>query len=255
MTTTMPTSRAESTAAQNGQRRAGLHGHSFDAHLVTVAAVEGVGTFVLVLSIVSAAIAATLAQPIAGPAYSSIAIPLAGGIALAALAATLGPISGAHLNPAVTVALAADRKFPWVRVPIYVISQSAGALGAALIAWWFFGPRARTAAHVGATLPAPNVNAGRIFVVEAVVTFVLVVTILIAARRTPSALIPVAIGGALAIAILISGPVSGGSVNPARSLGPMIVAGTFTDWWVYLTAPFVGGVLAAFCSPALRWRP
>jgi glycerol uptake facilitator-like aquaporin len=92
-----------------------------------------------------------------------------------------------------------------------------------------------------------GVGAWRAFAAEAVVTFVLVLAVVSVAtdNRVPVGVAATAIGAALAAAILVSGPVSGGGVNPARSLGPMIVAGKFTDWWVYLTAPFVGGLLAA----------
>jgi aquaporin Z/aquaporin NIP len=225
----------------------GLHGHRLDAHLGRVVLAETIGTFLLVLAIVAAAVAATLADPIAGNAYGSLAVPVAGGIALAVLAASLGPVSGAHLNPAVTLALALNRRFPWTRVPVYVLAQFVGAIGAGLIVWWFYGPKARSVAHLGATAPAAGVDAWQVFGVEAVVTFVLVLVVVAVAtgRRAQSSIAPLAIGAALAGAILISGPISGAGVNPARALGPMIVAGTFTDWWVYLIAPIIGGCLAA----------
>ena len=235
--------RAEQATAEN----AGLHGHPLDAQLARVMLAEAIGTFVLVLAIVAAVVAATLADPIAGTAYSSLAVPVAGGVALAILAASLGPVSGAHLNPAVTIALALNRKFPWTRVPGYVLAQFVGAIGAALTVWWFYGANARSVAHLGATAPAAGVDAWQAFGVEAVATFVLVLIVVAVAtgRRGETSIAPLAIGAALAGAILISGPISGAGVNPARAIGPMIVAGTFTDWWVYLIAPLVGGCLAA----------
>jgi aquaporin Z/aquaporin NIP len=116
-------------------RRFGLHGHPFAARLTHVAAVEGLGTFVLVLGIIGAAIPATLGKPIAGDAFGSLAVPMAGGIVLALLVAVFGPVSGAHFNPAVTVGLAVTRRFPWRRVPAYLAAQLVGAITAALIAW------------------------------------------------------------------------------------------------------------------------
>jgi aquaporin Z/aquaporin NIP len=225
----------------------GLHHHRIEGNLLRGSPAKAVGTFILVMTIIGTAIAATLAKPVAGAAYGSVAVPLAGGAALAVMAATLGHISGAHLNPAVTVGLAANRRFPWAYVPVYLIAQLAGAIGAALMAWVFFGGPARTVAHLGATYPAAGVGAWRAFAAEAVVTFVLVLAVVSVATdtRVPVGVAAIAIGAALASAILVSGPVSGGGVNPARSLGPMIVAGKFTDWWVYVTAPFAGGVLAA----------
>jgi glycerol uptake facilitator-like aquaporin len=172
----------------------GLHGHGLHDSLLRAAAAAALGTLVLVLAITATAVAASLARPIAGAPYGSLAVPAAGGLALAALAAALGPLSGAHLNPAVTLGLA-----------------------------------------------------------EAVVTFllVLVITAVASDRRVPAGVAAVAIGAALAAAILISGPVSGAGVNPARALGPMILAGKFTDWWAYLAAPLVAGVLAVLAYDQL----
>jgi aquaporin Z/aquaporin NIP len=161
--------------------------------------------------------------------------------------ATLGHISGAHLNPAVTLGLAANRRFPWMYVPVYVVAQLVGAIAAALMAWALFGEPARAVARLGATYPAAGVGPWRAFAAEAVVTFVLVLAVVSVATdtRVPVGVAAIAIGAALAAAILVSGPVSGAGVNPARSLGPMIVAGRFTDWWVYVIAPIVAGALAA----------
>ena len=229
-----------------GERlRRGLHGHSFDTHQLFVAAVEALGTFVLVLAIIGAAIAATLAKPIAGTPFGSLTIALSGGLALMILVATLGPISGAHFNPAVTVSLAAARQFPWSRVPAYVVGQFVGAVSAALVAWWFYGSRARDVAHLGATTPAPGVSVWRAFGAEAIVTLLLVfVIVVVATGSRHSSYAPYAIGAALATAILVSGPISGGGVNPARAIGPMIVAGSYRDWWVYLAAPILGATVA-----------
>jgi glycerol uptake facilitator-like aquaporin len=141
MTTTLARQRNPKAVASNTDVGTSLHGHSFDTHLLVVTLVEAIGTFVLVLVIAGAAVAATLAKPIAGTPYGSLTIALAGGIALAVLVASFGPISGAHFNPAVTFGLAVTRKFPWARVPGYVVGQFAGAISAALIVWWSTDPR------------------------------------------------------------------------------------------------------------------
>jgi len=101
-------------------------------------------------------------------------------------------------------------------------------------------------AHLGATAPAAGVSAGRVLAAEAVVTFVLVLVVVAVATdtRVPRGIAAMAIGAALAVAIVISGPVSGAGVNPARAIGPMILAGQFTDWWAYLTAPLAAGAIA-----------
>jgi glycerol uptake facilitator-like aquaporin len=146
----------------------------------------------------------------------------------------------------VTLGLAAGRRFPWACAPGYVIAQFAGAIAAAAVTWGLYGSQARSIAHLGATAPAAGVSAGRVLAAEAVVTFVLVLVVVAVATdsRVPRGIAAIAIGAALAVAIVISGPVSGAGVNPARAIGPMILAGQFPDWWAYLAAPLAGGVAA-----------
>ena len=103
--------------------------------------------------------------------------------------------------------------------------------------------QARSIAHLGATAPAAGVSAGRVLAAEAVVTFVVVMAVA-TDSRVPRGIAAMAIGAALAVAIVISGPVSGAGVNPARAIGPMILAGQFSDWWAYLAAPLAGGAIA-----------
>ena len=141
------------------------------------AVAEAMGTFMLVLTIVSIVIAAAVAQPIAGGLYGSLAVPLAGGFALAGWVAGLGRISRAHLNPAVTVGLAVNRRFPWKHVPAYFAAQLGGAAGATLIAWGMFGDRARTVAKLGATYLAPGVDVWQAILMDTAVTCVLVLLI------------------------------------------------------------------------------
>ncbi|HEX3957642.1 MAG TPA: aquaporin [Trebonia sp.] len=223
-----------------------LHGHLAEGNLARAATAELVGTFVLVLAITSAAVAATLARPVAGAPYGSLAVPVAAGLALAILAAGLGHISGAHVNPAVTLGLAASSRFPWKYAVTYIVAQFVGAIAAAAVIWGLYGPRARAIAGLGATYPPAHVSAGRVFAAEFVITFILVLVVVSVAtdERVARGLSALAIGAALATAVLIGGPVSGGSVNPARAIGPMILAGRFTDWWAYLVAPLIAGILA-----------
>jgi aquaporin Z/aquaporin NIP len=223
-----------------------LHGHQLERNLARAVTAEAAGTFVLVLAITSTAVAASLSRPVAGTPYGSLAVPVAGGLALAIAVASLGHISGAHLNPAVTLGLAASRRFPWAYAPGYVIAQFAGATAAAAATWGLYGNQARSIAHLGATAPAAGVSAGRVGAAEAIVTFVLVLVVVAVATdtRVPRGIAAMAIGAALAVAIEIAGPVSGAGVNPARAIGPMILAGQFPDWWAYLAAPLAGGAIA-----------
>jgi MIP family channel proteins len=236
----------ERTSTRSSRHRIGLHGHPFEDNMARASVAEAIGTFVLVLTIIGTVVAASLERSVAGTPYGSLAVPVAGGLALAIMVASLGHISGAHFNPAVTLGLAVNRRFPWAYVPAYVIAQLGGAIAAALVAWSFYGDRARSGVKLGATYPAVGVPVWRALSVEAVVTFVLVLVVVSVATdgRVPAGVAALAIGSALAAAILISGPISGAGVNPVRALGPMIVAGKFTDWWAYVTAPLIGGTLA-----------
>ena len=182
--TTATSARRLSKSANPVSVTTGLHGHLIGAETVRAAAAELVGTLVLVLTIICTAIAANLSEPVAGVSYDSLAVPLAGGLALVIVVASLGHLSGAHVNPAVTVGLALNRRFPWTLVPVYVAAQFAGAIVAALLAWALYGNRARSVAALGATIPAGGVGSGRVFAGEAVVTFVLESVVAVRSRVT-----------------------------------------------------------------------
>jgi MIP family channel proteins len=236
----------EKEQEESGSSR--LYGSQIDAsHIVGAAIAELVGTFILVFGGTAVAVGAILARPTAGPAYDSLAVALAFGLALAAVVAAVGHVSGAHVNPAVTLGMAATRKFPWNYVPHYVGAQLLGAVLAALATWITFGAPARGEAKLAATYPAQGVGDLQALVVEILITFILVFVVMAVATddRAPAAIAPIAVGFALAVGVFIAGPVTGGSVNPARSLGPMIVAGDLTSVWLYVLGPIIGGVLGA----------
>ncbi len=216
--------------------------------MLRVGIAEFLGTFFLVLTGTAVATAAILGKSIAGGASDSLAVGLAFGLALVALIGTFGHISGAHFNPAVTLSLAATNKFPWKYVPVYLATQLAGAITASAVVWYIFGEGARSVASLAATFPASNVSFTQAFVIEAIITFLLMLVIISVAtdKRVSASVVGPAIGSALAIAVLIGGPISGGAVNPARALGPMIMSGNFTGWWVYILGPIIGALCAAF---------
>src|SRR5918997_807457 len=178
---------------------------------------------------------------------SSNLMGLAVGIALVVIVAAIGHVSGAHVNPAVTLALAVTKKFSWQYVPIYLVAQLVGAILGAIAVWITYGGAAQEAASLAATFPTEGVGDLQALVVEILVTFILVFVVISVAtdERAPAGVAPLAVGFALACGVLIAGPITGGSLNPARTLGPMIVAGQFTTFWVYLVGPIVGAVLAA----------
>ena len=225
----------------------GLYGSRTGVNMAAAGAAELVGTAILVFAGTGVATAASLNKVVAGPTYDSLATPLAFGIALMAVVASIGHVSGAHVNPAVTLGLAATGKFPWRYVPTYVVAQLVGALLGALGTWLAFGGPGRDRASLAATTPSAGVGPLQALAVEAIVTFVLVFVVISVATddRVAPAVAPIAVGAALAIGVFVAGPVTGGAVNPVRALGPMIVAGSFSYWWVYLVAPVVGGVVAA----------
>lgn len=125
-------------------------------------------------------------------------------------------------------------------------AQLAGGILGALATWATYGERGRSIAKLAATVPAPGVSSGRAQLVEALVTFVLVfvVTSLATDARAYAEDAPMAIGAALAAGIFIAGPLTGGAVNPARAVGPMLVSGTFSSMWIYLLGPVAGGIVA-----------
>lgn len=178
MTTTTSNGRPDEAGKRVQACASGLHGHRLEDSAVRADAAEFLGTFVLVLAIISTAIAAELSEAIAGSPYDSLAVPLAGGFTLVVVVASLGHLSGAHLNPAVTVGLVLNRRFPMKRVPGYLVAQLPGAILAALAAWLLFGSKARSVASLGAILPAAGVGIGRVFSAEGTVTFVFVLVVL-----------------------------------------------------------------------------
>lgn len=204
---------------------------------------ELIGTFLLVLVGTSVATTSVLDSG----TYTAGFVGLAFGLALAALAAGLGHISGCHVNPAVTVGLAVTGTFPWRFVPAYVGAQLGGAVLASLTVWGSYGDVARDRAALGAAAPGRGVSAWSALLVEVVITFLLVFVVCSVAtdERVPKAVAPVAVGFALAAAVYVGVPVTGGAVNPARAFGPFLVSGSFPMPLVYLFGPLLGGVLGA----------
>ncbi len=210
---------------------------------------EALGTFLLVLVAAGAAVV---------NARSHGEVPLdarvvAPGLMVMATIYFMGTISGAHLNPAVTIAFALRRNFPWRRVPGYVAAQLIGSALAAAFLRASFG----NIGHLGATLPSPGTSAATTVLIEGVLTVGLVSVILGTASgaRNIGANAALAVGGYIVLAGLWAAPVSGASMNPARSLGPAIVGGHWADWWVYLIGPVVGGVIAVGIAWVLRGPP
>jgi aquaporin Z len=164
----------------------------------------------------------------------------------------MGAVSGAHLNPAVSLAFALRGDFPWKRVPGYIIIQLVGATLACLFLLAVFG----NIQHLGATLPGPGYENWQALLMEVVLTALLVSVILgtASAAQNVGAIAALGVGGYIALAGLWSAPVSGTSMNPARSFGPALVSGDFSSYWVYVVGPIAGALIAVGCAFVLRGR-
>jgi MIP family channel proteins len=206
---------------------------------------ELVGSFVIVFAPVALSATSSLERGASG----LLPAALVSGLSVLAMIYTFGPISAAHFNPAVTLGFAAARRFPWRFVVPYVAAQFAGAvLAAGLVALLFGGGH-------GVHVPSSD-SVARNLGTEVVLAFVLMLVIIAVAtdRRVSSTTPAIAIGLSVVFLVLIGGPVTGGSMNPARSFGPAIIAGgpALTHLWLYLVAPPIGAVLAALLFEALR---
>jgi aquaporin Z len=208
---------------------------------------EMVGTFLLVLAAVGAGM---VNARFGGHAISSAALVVAPALMVMAVILFMGGVSGAHLNPAVSVAFALRGDFPWKRVPAYVVSQVAGGVVATLLLWALVGRQGAA----GLTLPGPGISTVTAMIWEAVLTAGLVSVILGTASGAQQ-LGPIAaigVGSYIALAGLFGAPVSGASMNPARSLSPALVLGDWTSWWAYLVGPLLGAVIAVGIAYVLR---
>lgn len=212
---------------------------------------EVVGTAALVLVGPGAVVATLHLAGAARPAVTEadiLAIAMAHGFILTALVYALGRVSGCHINPAVTFALAVTKRFPWKETPVYWASQYAGAILGALGIWAVFGPDA-VKFGMGQASFAQGISYPAAMLAEAIATGILVFAILgILDARSPGQLAGLVIGGALACNIVVFGPVTGASLNPARAFGPEIVqaiAGGTTFWTQYLPVYVIPGFIGA----------
>ena len=207
---------------------------------------ESFGTFFLVL----VAAGGPVVNAVSGGKLSLAAMVAAPGLMVMAVILFMGATSGAHLNPAVSIAFAARGDFPWKRVPGYIVAQLVGALLACLLLLALFG----NVGSLGANNPGPGITALQALVMEVVLTVGLVSTILGTASRAQNigSLAAIAVGGYIVLAGLWAAPISGASMNPARSLAPDIVAGSLGNAWIYVVGPIVGGLLAVGIAYILR---
>lgn len=207
-------------------------------------AAEALGTFALIF----AGTGSIVVDSISGGQISALGVGLVFGLTVGVVVCAIGHVSGAHINPAVSVAFTLARHLPGRRLPGYLTSQLAGALAASALVRLLFG----NVAHLGATVPSgsPYQSLG----IEVVLTAFLMFVVMAVATdaRVNSVLAPYAVGGTVATASILAGPVSGGSLNPARSLAPALWSGTWDHQWVYLLGPVTGAVLGAVLYQLVR---
>jgi len=210
---------------------------------------ELLGTFLLVLVAVGGGM---VNARFGGNAVPYTARVVAPALMVAAIILFMGTVSGAHLNPAVSVAFAARGDFPWKRVPAYIVAQFVGAALATLLLWALIGKQG----SAGLTLPGHGISTGTALVWELVLTAGLVSVILGTASGAQQIgpLAAIGVGSYIALAGLWGSPVSGASMNPARSLGPALVLSDWTSWWAYLVGPVAGGIVAVGFAYVLRGR-
>ena len=205
---------------------------------------ELLGTFLLVLAAAGGGLLhgkgeITIAAAVVAPGLTVLAVIL-----------SIGAVSGAHLNPAVSISFALRGDFPWYRVPFYIVIQLAGAALAGLFLLAIFG----NVQHLGATLPGPGYHPWQAFLMETVLTGGLVTVILgtASAAQNVGTIGALGVGGYIALAGLWAAPVSGVSMNPARSFGPALVSGDWRAYWVYVAGPLLGAFLAVGSAWVLR---
>lgn len=204
---------------------------------------ETIGTFALVFAGAGAIVVDARTHQL-----GHVGLAITFGLVIMAMVYAVGHVSGAHLNPAVTLGFAVTRHFPWPRVFAYWAAQIGGALLAASLIRVSLG----SDAHVGATLPSGS--QAQSFVWELILTFFLMFVIMAVATDTRAVgeAAAIAIGATVGLDAMFGGPVSGASMNPARSLGPAVVSGELTALWLYIVAPAIGAALGALAYQLIR---
>jgi aquaporin NIP len=207
---------------------------------------ELIGTFALVFAGAGAVMVDARTH-----ALGHVGVAISFGLVIMVMIYAVGHVSGAHFNPAVTFAFALTRHFPWARLAAYWAAQATGALLAAALLRASLG----TAVHVGATLP--NGSERQSFLWEVVLTFFLMFVIMAVATDTRAIgeAAAIAIGATVGLDAMFGGPISGASMNPARSLGPAVISGDLHALWLYIVAPLAGASLGALAYQFVRREP
>ena len=197
---------------------------------------EIIGTFALVFC----GTGAMVINDFTGGTVTHVGVAITFGLIVMGMIYAFGDISGDHMNPAVTIGFAYAKKFPWKEVPAYVLAQLIGAFLASGILLYLF-PESQT---LGATLP--GLSALKVFILEIILSFFLMVVIINVSTGSKEigVVAGIAIGSVVLLEAMFAGPITGASMNPARSIAPAVVSGNIADLWIYIFAPIIGCVLA-----------
>ncbi len=209
------------------------------------ALMEAIGTFALV----TAGCGAIVTNAVHPGALGGVGVSLAFGLVIMVMIYAGGHLSGAHYNPSVTVAFALARHFPPRDAVAYVAAQLTGASAAAfmLLAAWTSKP-----AHLGATLPSVSTSTALLYEIVLSAFLMFVITAVATDTRAVGAAAAIAIGGTVGLDALFGGPITGASMNPARSFGPAFASGTWHDLWIYIAGPVVGAAIGVFAYQLVR---
>ena len=186
---------------------------------------------------------------VTGGEVTHVGIAITWGLIVMAMIYAFGETSGAHFNPAVTIAFAYAKRFAWKEVPKYIIAQILGAFTASLILWFLFP----ASENLGATIP--TVDVWRAFVLELLLTFFLMLVIINVSTgsKEMGVIAGIAIGSVVLLEAMFAGPITNASMNPARSLAPNIVSGNLHGLWLYIIAPILGALLAVVSCKFVKY--
>lgn len=207
---------------------------------------EIIGTFALVFC----GTGAMVINDFSGGTVTHVGVAITFGLIVMGMIYAFGDISGAHMNPAVTIGFAYAKKFPWKEVPAYVLAQLIGAFLASGILLYLF-PESQT---LGATVP--GLSALKVFIFEIILSFFLMVVIINVSTGSKEigVVAGIAIGSVVLLEAMFAGPITGASMNPARSIAPAVVSGNIADLWIYILAPIVGCVLAVVTCKLVKYE-
>ena len=205
---------------------------------------EFIGTF----SMIFCGTGAMTVNEVTGGEVTHVGIAITWGLIVMAMIYAFGETSGAHFNPAVTIAFAYAKKFAWKEVPKYITAQVLGAFTASLVLWFLFP----ASEYLGATIP--TVDVWRAFVLELLLTFFLMVVIINVSTgsKEMGIIAGIAVGGVVLLEAMFAGPITNASMNPARSIAPNIVSGNIEGLWLYIVAPILGALLAVVSCKLIK---